>query len=145
MLYSESKVRVRYGETDKMGYVYYGNYPLYFEVARTEMIRRLGCPYNELEAKGIMLPVLSMNIKYIRPAFYDDELKVKVIMKELPDTRISFEYEIYNQNNKLITVGSTTLVFVSAKTMQPTKPPAELYAKIEKAFNQPENDITKIL
>ncbi len=136
MISSEVKIRVRYGETDKMGYVYYGNYPLYFEVARTEMIRQLGYPYSRLEAEGIMMPVLSMNIKYIRPAFYDDELRVKVMVKELPQIRMRFDYEVYNKENKLITIGDTVLVFVNSETMRPIKIPKVLYEKLNDAFNE---------
>lgn len=134
MIQSETKIRVRYGETDKMGYVYYGNYSLYFEVARTEMIRNLGFPYSRLEAEGVMMPVLSMNIKYIRPAFYDDELRIRVMIKELPETRVKFEYEVFNASDKLITVGETILVFVDEKSMRPTKAPQALYEALERAF-----------
>ena len=134
MLVSETKIRVRYGETDKMGYVYYGNYPLYFEVARTEMIRSLGFPYTRLEAEGVMMPVKSMSIKYIRPAFYDDELTVKIFVKELPVNNIRFQYEVYNENKKLCTIGETVLVFVNQETMKPVKIPEELYDVMKKAL-----------
>jgi acyl-CoA thioester hydrolase len=134
MISSETKIRVRYGETDKMGYVYYGNYSLYFEVARTEMIRNLGFPYSRLEEEGVMMPVLSMNIKYIRPAFYDDELSIRVMIKQMPETRVLFEYEVYNEKKDLLTVGETVLVFVDEKTMRPCKAPKSLYDALDKAM-----------
>ncbi len=134
MLTSETKIRVRYGETDQMGYVYYGNYPLYYEVARTDMIRKIGWTYKEMEAKGIMMPVASLNVKYIRPAFYDEELTVKVIVKDFPSTKMYFEYEVYNEQNKLINTGNTTLVFVDMKTGKPANPPHLFTEKINKYF-----------
>lgn len=134
MLTSETKVRVRYGETDQMGYVYYGNYPLYYEVARTEMIRKLGWPYKKIEENGVMLPVLSLNVKYLKPAFYDDELTIKTIVRKLPSARIEFEYEVYNEKNELINKGDTSLVFVNMKTMKPTSAPKGFLDDIKKYF-----------
>ncbi len=134
MYISETKLRVRYGETDQMGYVYYGNYPLYYEVARTEMIRKLGWPYKKIEENGVMLPVLSLNVKYIKPAFYDDELTIKTIVRKLPSARIEFEYEVYNENNELINKGDTSLVFVDMKTMKPTGAPQGFLDDIRKYF-----------
>jgi acyl-CoA thioester hydrolase len=134
MYVAETKVRVRYGETDQMGYVYYGNYPLYYEVARTDMIRKLGWPYKKLEESGIMLPVLSLNVKYIKPAFYDDVLTVKTKVIKLPETRIDFEYEVFNEQNELINIGETTLVFVDMKTMKPTAAPEAFINDIRKYF-----------
>ena len=134
MYISETKVRVRYGETDQMGYVYYGNYPLYYEVARTEMIRKLGWPYKKIEESGVMLPVLSLNVKYIKAAFYDDELSIKTIVRKLPAARIEFEYEVYNQQNELINKGDTSLVFVDMKTMKPTIAPKGFFDDIKKYF-----------
>ena len=134
MYTSETKIRVRYGETDQMGYVYYGNYPLYYEVARTDMIRKLGWPYKKIEESGVMLPVLSLNVKYIKPAFYDDELTIKTYIKKLPTVRIEFEYEVYNKKEELINKGNTTLVFVDMKTMKPTSAPQGFLDDIKKHF-----------
>ncbi len=134
MYTSETKIRVRYGETDQMGYVYYGNYPLYYEVARTDMIRKLGWPYKKIEESGVMLPVLSLNVKYIKPAFYDDELTVKTYIKKLPTVRIEFEYEVYNNKKELINKGNTILVFVDMKTMKPTSAPQGFIDDIKKYF-----------
>ena len=134
MYTAETKVRVRYGETDQMGYVYYGNYPLYYEVARTDMIRKLGWPYKKLEESGIMLPVLSLKVKYIKPAFYDDELTIRTSLKKLPETRIEFEYEVYNEKQELINIGETSLGFVDMKTMKPTNAPEAFLQDIKKYF-----------
>src|SRR6185295_1633646 len=102
MYITEIKIRVRYAETDQMGYVYYGNYAAYFEVARVETLRNLGFSYKKLEEEGIMLPVLSFSTRYNKPAFYDDELIIKVSIKELPMARIRFDYETYNEKDELI-------------------------------------------
>ncbi len=134
MLTTETKIRVRYGETDQMGYVYYGNYPLYYEVARTDMIRKIGWTYSKMEKSGIMMPVVSLNVKYIRPAYYDDELTIKVTVKKNPTTKMEFEYEVYNENNKLINTGNTTLVFVDMKTGKPTNPPVDFMEKFKQHF-----------
>ena len=84
MFHSQVSIRVRYAETDRMGYVYYGNYTTYLEVARVEALRELGLSYKKMEDDGIMLPVLSLNIKFIKPAFYDDVITVKTCIKEMP-------------------------------------------------------------
>ncbi|MCG8476646.1 MAG: acyl-CoA thioesterase [Cytophagales bacterium] len=119
----ETSVRVRYAETDQMGYVYYGNYSMYYEVARTDALRSLGLTYKELEAQGVMLPVLQLNCKYIRPGKYDDLLRIRVVMQEMPTKRIKFDYEVFREDDTLINIGSTTLVFVDMKTAKPTEAP----------------------
>lgn len=130
-------LRVRYAETDQMGIVYYGNYAQYFEVARTESLRELGVTYRALEDKGIMLPVLSLNVKYIRPARYDDELHIKTIIKEVPATRITFHHEITNEKKELLTIGQVQLVFVDAHTRRPRKAPPEVIKQLEKLITAP--------
>src|ERR1700741_3439944 len=116
MYISETKIRVRYGETDQMGYAYYGNYAQYFEVGRVEALRGLGMSYKAMEDGGIMLPVLDFKVKFIKPAFYDDLLTIRTYIKELPAARIKFEYETYNEKEVLLNVGDTTLVFVNKST-----------------------------
>ncbi len=117
-------LRVRYGETDQMGYCYYGNYASYFEVGRVETLRELGHSYKELEDSGVMLPVSHFEIDYLKPAYYDDELFVTTLIKELKGTRLFFEYEIHNAKKDLICKGKTTLVFVNKENMRPIAPPA---------------------
>ena|SRR6218665_2536308 len=116
-------LRVRYGETDQMGYCYYGNYASYFEVGRVETLRKLGHSYKELEDSGVMLPVSHFEIDYLKPAYYDDELFVTTFIKELKGTRLFFEYEIHNINKDVICKGKTTLVFVNKENMRPIAPP----------------------
>ncbi len=131
MFTSETKIRVRYGETDQMGYVYYGNYAEFYEVARVEMLRKLGLTYKWMEGTGIMMPVLELKCKYIKPAYYDDEITIKVMVKQLPATRIIFNYELYNEQGELINLGETTLVFVNIETKRPTVGPAEFMEKLK--------------
>lgn len=134
MYTAETQIRIRYSETDRMGYTYYGNYAQYYEIGRTELIRKFGITYKSLEDSGIMLPVLYLNIKYIKPSFYDDLLTIKTTLKELPGIRIKFYYEIYNEQNELINTGDATLVFVDDKTRKPRKPPEDFIETIKVHF-----------
>lgn len=132
MFQSEIQVRVRYSETDQMGYVYYGNFAAFYEVARTEAFRSLGINYKEMEKAGVMMPVLDLSCKYIRPARYDDLLTVKVIIPHKPHgTRIKFEYEVYNEAKELLNIGETTLVFVDMRSAKPTSIPDSLVSVLE--------------
>ena len=123
MLQTTHQIRVRYGETDPMKYVYYGNYAEYLEVARVELFRKIGISYNEIEQRGIWLPVSEYSIKYLKPAKYDDLLEIKTTIKKLPSVRIEFEYEIYNQVNEKLTEAHTTLFFLDAEKQKITKCP----------------------
>jgi len=123
MYQAETKIRVRYGETDQMGYVYYGNYASYYEVARVESLRQLGFCYRELEEKGIMLPVLENHSKFHKPAKYDELLTIKVTIPEMPTLKMKFRYEIFNESKLLINTGDTTLVFIKKETMKPCRMP----------------------
>jgi acyl-CoA thioester hydrolase len=127
-----SKIRVRYGETDQMGYCYYGNYAQYFEVGRVEALRSIGISYKSLEKDGIMLPVSSLSVKYFSPALYDDELIINTVISEIKGVRINFTYEVLNSEKKLICTAETTLVFVDKSTMKPIQPPALLIQLLEK-------------
>jgi len=135
MFIKEVKIRVRYGETDRMGYCYYGNYANYFEVARVEALRELGLSYKELEDSGVLLPVMDFNVVYHGPAYYDDVLVVKCMITEMPGVRIKFEYEVLNEKIELLTKGTTTLVFVNAETRKPCQPPAMFQEKLSGYFN----------
>ena len=136
MITSETKIRVRYAETDQMGYVYYGNYATYYEVGRTNALRDLGTTYNALEKNGVMMPVITMNIKYIKPAKYDDLLTIKTIVKEIPKMRMNFIYEVYNEAGELLNVGETTLVFVSKDRSRPVVCPEWLNDIFVAAFEK---------
>ena len=115
----ETKIRVRYGETDQMSFVYYGVYAQYYEVGRVELLRSLGVTYKELEEIGFALPVVNLNINYKKPAYYDDELTVRTTIKELPSAKITFYYEMLNANNELLNIGEVVLVFVNKETGKP--------------------------
>lgn len=132
MINTTHSLRVRYAETDPMGYVYYGNYAGYFEVARVELFRELGMPYSEIENRGIWLPVSEYQIKYLRPAKYDQILEIHTSIKKLPGVRIEFEYEIFNEEKEKITEARTTLYFFDSKTNRPVKCPDFLMKLIEK-------------
>ena len=134
MFISEVKLRVRYGETDRMGYVYYGNYAEYFEVARVEALRELGMNYKDMEDSGIMLPVYTFNVKYMKPAYYDDLLTIKTSIKEIPKTRITFSHEIYNEKSELLNIGEVTLAFIDTKTNKPIGAPENFLEKIRKYY-----------
>ena len=134
MFISEIQIRVRYAETDQMGYVYYGNYATYFEVARVEALRALGFSYKSLEESGVMLPVMNYSIDYLKPAYYDDLLTIKITIRELPSARIRFEYETYNEKDVVINKANTTLVFINKSTNRPCKAPDDFMQMISKYF-----------
>jgi acyl-CoA thioester hydrolase len=134
MYISETTVRVRYGETDQMGYVYYGFYAMYYEVARVESLRQLGLTYKAIEAQGIIMPVLENKSKFFIPARYDELLRIVCTLREKPGIRIRFEYEIFNEENKLIHQGETLLVFVDKNTSKPCRPPLEMEKVLEPFF-----------
>ena len=121
-----SEIRVRYGETDRMGFCYYGNYAQFLEVARVELLRSQGVSYKELEDAGILLPVRNFSIKYIAPAKYDDLLFIETEIVKINGSRIEFIYEMRNQKNLLIATANTELVFVNSDTMKPTQVPTEI-------------------
>lgn len=123
-------LRVRYGETDQMGYSYYGNYAQYFEVGRVEALREIGMSYKSLEDRGIMLPVSHFDVHYKAPARYDDPLEITTHVTELRGPRLVFRYTIH-VNEQLIAEGSTTLVFVAKETMRPIAPPADFVKLLE--------------
>ena len=123
-----TEIRVRYGETDKMGFCYYGNYAQFLEVARVELLRSQGVSYKELEDAGILLPVRNFSIKYIAPAKYDDLLFIQTEILKINGSRIIFIYEIRNQKNILIATANTELVFLNSDTMKPTLVPTEILA-----------------
>ncbi len=135
MYISETKLRVRYAETDQMNVVYHGNYAQYFEVGRAETIRHMGFTYKDMEAMGIIMPIVEWHAKFIRPAHYDDLLTVKTTLKELPtDHRIEFHQEVYNEKEKLLTTGKVVLYFMTADTMEKTTMPDTLLEKLKPYF-----------
>lgn len=129
--YCEIQLRVRYGETDKMGIVYHGNYAQYFEIGRTEWLRNFGISYKEMEDSGIMLPVISLSINYKRSARYDDLIKVKTELKKLPTAKIEFDYEITNESGEILTTGNSVLVFMDIEKNRPTRCPQYILDKLQ--------------
>lgn len=130
----EHQLRVRYAETDQMGYVYYGNYAAFYEVARTEMLRNTGITYKELEEMQIMMPVIALQCTYVQAATYDELLTIKTTIKEKPTVRIKFEYEIFNESNVLLHTALTELVFVDMKMNKPCRPPVIFQEKMSAYF-----------
>ncbi len=135
MITNEVKLRVRYGETDQMGYVYYGNYAQFFEVGRVEWLRNLGVSYKKLEESRLMLPVLKLNVNFLKPAMYDDLLTIITTLKKKPLVKIEFDFEIFNENKELLTTGYTSLAFINMQNNKPTKAPQSLLDKIHSYFN----------
>lgn len=127
----ETNIRVRYAETDQMGYVYYGVYAQYFEIGRVELLRSLGFSYKELEKKGILLPVVHFSMDYFKPAFYDEELLIKTSIETLPSVKINFRYSSYNRKGDLLNTANTTLVFLNKETKKPCSAPGFLIQTLE--------------
>lgn len=126
-------LRSRYGETDQMGYVYYGHYPAFFEVARTEMMRSLGLSYRKMEQDGVMLPVVSMEIDYNQPVYYDEEMQIHVMLFDKPLVKLETYYTIHTKRQKKAHVkGRVTLCFVNVDTRKPMKAPEQFLQKLEK-------------
>ena len=131
----KNQIRVRYADADPMNVVYYGNYAQYFEVGRVESLRNLGISYKGIEDMGIMLPVVELNIKYLRPAKYDDLLTIKSQIKELPtEHKIIFDQEIYNEEGKLLTIGKVKLFFMDSKLGKRASMPASMLEKLSTYF-----------
>ena len=136
MFVTETQLRVRYAETDQMGVVYHSNYFPWFETARAESIRQLGFSYADMEKMGIIMPVIEVQCRYIRPAVYDDLLRIKVILKELPvHHKIEFHHEVFNEKNELLATGRIILYFLEAKTMKRTTMPEQLLLKLQPFFS----------
>ncbi len=135
MFANETKIRVRYNETDRMGYLHHSSYVIYLEIARTEMLRDLGFSYKELEDKGILLPVYSLNILYKAPAYYDDLLTIKTNLKMLPVVKLIIDYEISNEDGVIICNAESINVFISAETRKPIKAPELFLSKFRIFFS----------
>ena len=137
MFKTKTSIRVRYSETDKMGYVYYGNYAAYFEVARVDTLRELGISYKEMEDSGTMLPVLEYSIKYYKPAFYDELLTIETEIRTMPGVRITFHYKTINASGVVLNEAHTTLVFINMATNKPMKMPTIVADKFSPYFQLP--------
>ena len=136
MLEDNINIRVRYADTDQMGFVYYGNYAKYYEIARVELFRNIGLTYKSLEEMGIGMPVIEMKTNFIMPAKYDEKLVVNIKIPELPKLKIIFFYEIFNEKNELINTGETVLTFINLLTGKPKRVPSIMKDKLSKYFEQ---------
>ncbi len=135
MIQHETQVRVRYAETDQMGYCYYGNYAQYYEVGRVELIRSLGLSYKEMEQEyDTMMPVMSLNIRFIRPAKYDESLKIITSLRQIPQKTVTFYSEIFNEKGELLNGGSVKLGFISATNYKSIDAPQYLIDKLRPYF-----------
>lgn len=131
----DTVIRVRYNETDRMGYLHHAVYAYYLEVARTEMLRNLGTSYKELEDSGILLPVYSLQINYRQPAFYDDELTVRSKLAMLPVIKLIIEYEVFNHTRQILSTATSINVFISAATRKPVRAPESFIQRFSRFFD----------
>lgn len=136
MINFETKTRVRYAETDQMGYVYYGNYATYYEIGRVEMLRNLGMSYKSLEESGIMMPVTELRVNYHKPVHYDEEITIRTLIPEMPSVRIRFVYEIFDSRGELANSGETTLVFVDRVRNRPCRAPVDFLRAVSPFFGE---------
>ena len=135
MFTTETRIRVRYAETDQMGVVYHSNFFPYFESARTESIRELGFTYADMEKMGVIMPVVDVHCRYYRPARYDDLLTIRTSLKELPlQHKIEFHHDVYNEKEEHLATAKITLYFVEAGTMKKTVMPKQLQEKLQAYF-----------
>lgn len=133
----ETQKRVRYGETDKMGYLYYGHYAMYYEIGRVEALRNLDLTYKKMEDEHkIMMPVMSFSTKYLRPAYYDDLLTIKTAVPELPERNIDFKVEIFNEQEDLINIGKVKLAFISIENKGRVQVPEFFIKKLKPFYNE---------
>ncbi|MDN6280800.1 MAG: acyl-CoA thioesterase [Psychroflexus sp.] len=123
---TQTSLEVRYAETDQMQIVHHSNYAIYFEQARVDWLRKQGMHYDKLENEGIMLPLIHLEVNYKKPAVFGDQLQVKTFLTEIPNVKISFDYQIYNQRNELLTSGKTIHAFVSSETRRPMRCPQSI-------------------
>lgn len=132
MILHETQIRVRYVETDAMGHVHHSHYLNWFEVARIELMRSIGISYKEMEEAGYLLPVLQIEVKYMKPSYFDDLLVVKAKIAERPTVRVLIEYEVMRREDLLVT-GKTLLGFINKKG-RPTKPMPEFIEIVNACF-----------
>lgn len=123
MLVQKTEFRIRYAETDKMGYVYYGRYAEFFEVARVEALREIGVNYNDLEKNGISMPVLKYSVEFKKPVYYDEKIIIETVISKKPETRIEFDFKTYNQKKECVNIAKVELVFIDSKLKKPIKAP----------------------
>lgn len=141
MIRTTTTTRVRYADTDKMGVVYHANYAVFYEVGRTEMFRELGLTYAKMEELGVMLPVVELHSNFHRSALYDETLTIVTEMREMPDVRVRFDYQILNEKGQVLNTGYTVLVFFDMKRNRPTRMPDYVREVLVSRFLQESLDI----
>ncbi|MGZ3854031.1 MAG: acyl-CoA thioesterase [Flavisolibacter sp.] len=117
-----SKIRVGYSDTDQMGFVHHSNYLKYYEAARWNLFRHWGIPYKEIEEEGVLLPVVSVRIQFLKPAFYDEELTIETTIVSVKGAKIILNYRTFNEANEAINTATITVAFVNSHTRKPCKP-----------------------
>lgn len=132
----ETKIRVEYHHTDQMGIVHHSNYVKFFEVARTEWLRAIGLTYAEMERRGVMMPIVEVQVRYRQPAYYDELIAVTAFVEEMPMARMNFKYEIRGEDGREIASGSTTLGFIDRETRRPQRAPKWLLDVLTEEFNR---------
>ena len=132
----DTHIRVEYHHTDQMGIVHHSNYVKFFEFARTEWLRAVGLTYAEMERRGVMMPIVDINVKYRQPAYYDELLSVTAIVEDMPMARMLFKYEIRGEDGRDIASGSTTLGFIDKETRRPQRAPKWLMEVLERVFQE---------
>jgi acyl-CoA thioester hydrolase len=135
MFTTKTTYRVRYSDTDQMGVVYYGNYPRFYEIGRSEMIRDLGYSYKELEETGVFMPVAAIDAKYRKPLYYDELITIETSIKKMPQARMLFYHSIYNAKQELVHTAEVTLVFLSKETNRPVRVPEYMISALKKMTN----------
>tara|TARA_B100000686_G_scaffold355380_1_gene474051 strand:+ start:17697 stop:18107 length:411 start_codon:yes stop_codon:yes gene_type:complete len=136
MQFVSNSFRVKYSETDQMGFMHHSNYLILFENARISWLRYLGLSYKKIEEDGIWMPVVESSLKHLKPSFFDDELTTEVKLKNLPKAFLLFNYKISNQLNQIVCTGSTKIAFLNSKTKRPVRCPHFLYSVFEEGFNK---------
>ncbi len=131
-----TKIRIAYGHTDKMGFLFHGHYPHFFSICRTEAIRSLGMSYKQLEDRGIIMPVAKLQMSFIRPAAYDDVLKFETTVRKLEKNKISFQYNVFKEDERICTRATVDLVFMDAEIHKRVDMPDELMEKLSPYFNE---------
>lgn len=127
---STTIITPRYNEVDQMGYVYHGNYAAYFHVARTNFLRKHQLNDNIIEEKGYLLPVINLNINYLKPAHYDSPITIHARMQESPELKIKFNYIVTNINNDIICKAESTNVVVEKDSRKPVRVPKFIKDKL---------------
>lgn len=136
MISYDCNIRVWYKHTDQMGICHHSTYICYYEAARSDLMRWLGLSFAEVERRGIMMPILEVQSKYLRPARYDELLTVRILLKERPMARIEFFYEIYNEQGQLLNTGMTQLGFIHSDTRRPCRCPEWFSALLDDRWEE---------